>query len=59
MLMKRFFFLSAISVSIIPLLRATGLVWLGLVFALLFFVMALFFSKPRSLKKNREHNGLS
>gem|GEM_PF-6169778 len=58
-MMKLFFLLSAISVSITPLLRTTGLVWLGLMLALLFFVLALFFSKPRSLKKNREHDGLS
>lgn len=58
-MMKLFFLLSAISVSITPLLRTTGLVWLGLMLALLFFVLALFFSKPWSLKKNREHDGLS
>lgn len=57
-LMKRFFLLSSISAGLTPLLHTAGKAWLGLWLTFLFFILALFFSKPRSLKRNREQNGL-
>lgn len=57
-LMKCFFLLSSISAGITPLLHTAGKGWVGLWLTFLFFILALFFSKPRSLKKNRENNGL-
>lgn len=57
-LMKCFFLLSSISAGITPLLHSIGKAWMGLWLTFLFFILALFFSKPRSLKRNREQNGL-
>ncbi|EJQ59690.1 hypothetical protein IG7_05673 [Bacillus cereus HuA2-4] len=42
--MKFFFILSALSVIILPLLNKTS-------FASLFFILAIFFSKPRFIQK--------
>ncbi|SFQ92873.1 hypothetical protein SAMN04487920_1607 [Bacillus mycoides] len=46
--MKFFFILSALSVIILPLLNKTSL---AILFASLFFVLAIFFSKPRFIQK--------
>ncbi|EOO12894.1 hypothetical protein IK1_06182 [Bacillus cereus VD146] len=46
--MKFFFILSALSAIILPLLNKTSL---AILFTSLFFILAIFFSKPRFIKK--------